>query len=76
MLQAADIITFWTTPVFNISHILDDQGVFGTFLRALFGYNASPAGLQLLTWALYLAIFVTLWQRSYRPQVSAAPSKG
>ena len=76
MLQAADIITFWTTPVFDISHILDDQGVFGTFLRALFGYNASPAGLQLLTWAVYLAIFVTLWQRSYRPQVSAASSKG
>lgn len=76
MLQAADIITFWTTPVFDISHILDDKGVFGTFLRALFGYNASPAGLQLLTWALYLAIFVTLWQRSYRPKVSAAPAKG
>ena len=26
MLQAADVITFWTTPVFNISHVLDDQG--------------------------------------------------
>ena len=76
MLQAADIITFWTTQVFDISHILDDQGVFGTFLRALFGYNASPAGLQLLTWALYLAIFVTLWQRSYRPQGSVVPAKG
>ncbi|MGL4356098.1 MAG: FTR1 family iron permease [Aeromonas popoffii] len=76
MLQAADIITFWTTPVFDISHILDDQGVFGTFLRALFGYNASPAGLQLLTWALYLAVFVTLWQRSYRPLGSAVPAQG
>ena len=39
-----------------------------TFLRALFGYNASPAGLQLLTWAAYLAIFVTLWHRSYQPR--------
>ena len=48
------------------------SGVFGTFLRALFGYNASPAGLQLLTWACYLIIFVTLWHRSYRPQGSAA----
>ena len=68
MLQAADVITFWTTPVFNISQVLDDRGVFGTFLRALFGYNASPAGLQLLTWAAYLAIFVTLWHRSYQPR--------
>ena len=42
MLQAADVITFWTTPVFNISHPRR-SGVFGTFLRALFGYNASPA---------------------------------
>jgi high-affinity iron transporter len=52
------------------------SGVFGTFLRALFGYNASPAGLQLLTWACYLMIFVTLWHRSYRPQGSAAPTRG
>ena len=34
------------------------------------------AGLQLLTWATYLAIFVTLWHRSYRPQGSAAPTRG
>ncbi|SIQ02499.1 high-affinity iron transporter [Aeromonas sp. RU39B] len=66
MLQAAGIITFGTETVFNISHILDDQGVFGTFLRALFGYNASPAALQLSVWACYLLIFITLWHRGYR----------
>jgi len=68
MLQAAGVITLWTEPVFNISHVLDDQGVFGTFLRALFGYNASPAGLQLATWLIYLAVFVTLWHRNYSPK--------
>ncbi|MNH45206.1 hypothetical protein D3C79_1075930 [compost metagenome] len=68
MLQAAGVITLWTTPVFNISHILDDRGVFGTFLRALFGYNASPAGLQLATWLAYLAVFVTIWYRNYKPK--------
>lgn len=68
MLQAAGVITLWTTPVFNISHILDDRGIFGTFLRALFGYNASPAGLQLATWLAYLAIFVTIWYRNYQPK--------
>lgn len=66
MLQAAGVIDFWREPVFNISHVLDDQGVFGTFLRALFGYNASPAGLQLTVWGAYLLIFITLWHRGYR----------
>ncbi len=66
MLQAAEIIPGATSQIFNISHILDDRGLFGTFLRALFGYNASPTPIQFCTWAVYLAVFIVLWKRSYR----------
>ncbi|WP_298439163.1 FTR1 family protein [uncultured Ferrimonas sp.] len=65
MLQAAELIPVLYPQVFDISHILDDRGVFGTFLRALFGYNSSPGLLQLATWALYLGGFTYLWNRSY-----------
>ena len=67
MLQAAEMLPVIKTAVFDISHILDDRGTFGTFLRALFGYNSSPNLLPLLIWAAYLAVFIRFWNRSYRP---------
>jgi len=65
MLQATDLISVFYAPIFDVSHILDDRGVFGTFLRALFGYNASPSLFQFSTWGLYLVIFIVFWKRSY-----------
>ena len=70
MLQSADVLPVFQTAVFDISHILDDQGVFGTFLRALFGYNSSPNLLPLVIWFAYLAIFTVFWHRGYQ-----APAK-
>lgn len=65
MLQAVEIAPIWISPLFDISHILDDQGDFGTFLRALFGYNASPTALQFGTWILYMGTALYLWHKSY-----------
>lgn len=65
MLQAAELLPVIHAQVFDISHILDDRGVFGTFLRALFGYNSSPSLLQLSTWVLYMSLFSVMWNRSY-----------
>ncbi len=66
MLQAAHLLPILHAQLFDISHILDDRGVFGTFLRALFGYNSSPGLLQLLVWGGYMATFVTFWNRGYK----------
>jgi len=66
MLQSADILPIFYTAIFDISHILDDQGVFGTFLRALFGYNSSPNLLPLIIWLVYLATFSLFWRRGYQ----------
>ncbi|MDH2431482.1 FTR1 family protein [Pokkaliibacter sp. MBI-7] len=65
MLQAAQWLPMVMSPLFDISFILDDRSVFGTFLRALFGYNSSPGLLQLLAWAGYLLVFGHFWRRQY-----------
>ncbi len=65
MLQAVEVAPIWISPLFDISHILDDRGDFGTFLRALFGYNASPTALQFGTWILYMGTALYLWHKSY-----------
>ncbi|OAN18560.1 hypothetical protein A3K86_06645 [Photobacterium jeanii] len=66
MLQAAHVLPIVHAQLFDISHILDDRGVFGTFLRALFGYNSSPGLLQLVVWASYMATFIFFWNRGYK----------
>jgi len=65
MMQAADLLPVVVEQVFDIRFVLDDQGTFGTFLRALFGYNAAPTLLQFGVWAGYLAVFLVFWNRSY-----------
>lgn len=73
MLQSVEIVSVMTDHVFDIAFILDDRGVVGTFLRALFGYNSSPTQLQFLCWVLYLGLAVTLWHRGYQqPKVAKA----
>ena len=65
MMQAAHIIPIFIEQIYNISFILDDRGVFGTFLRALFGYNSSPSLIHFVSWALFLGLSLKLWKRSY-----------
>ncbi|WCE32499.1 FTR1 family iron permease [Vibrio sp. SCSIO 43137] len=66
MLQAAHVLPIVYAQVFDISHILDDRGVFGTFLRALFGYNSSPGLLQLMVWMGYMLVFTLFWKKGYK----------
>jgi len=65
MLQASELLSVFYAHIFDVSHILDDRGVFGTFLRALFGYNASPSLFQFATWGVYLTVFTLFWKKSY-----------
>jgi len=66
----------WLPPLvpelFDVSWLLDDRGGVGEFLRALFGYNASPSLLQFGVWSGYLVLFTWLWRRTYAAPASAA----
>lgn len=65
MMQASGIVPVYVQEVYNISIFLDDRSVFGTFLRALFGYNSSPTFLHLFAWSLYMISTITLWKKSH-----------
>ena len=65
MMQAIGWLPVWVEHLFDISFILDDRAGVGIFLRALFGYNASPSLLQFVAWSGHLAIFAYLWKRVY-----------
>ncbi len=65
MMQASEILPTFVPVVYDISHILDDRSVFGTFLRAIFGYNSSPSLLHLASWAIYMITAIFLWKRAY-----------
>lgn len=65
MMQASELIPTFIPIVYDISNILDDRSIFGTFLRALFGYNSSPSFMHLISWFIYMSTALYLWKRSY-----------
>ena len=50
----AGIIPGLIEPVWNINAIVDDHGVFGQFLAALFGYNGNPSLTEVFAYILYI----------------------
>ncbi len=42
--------------LFDINHVVNEKGVFGSFLKGLFGYNGNPSLLEFSVWLLYLGI--------------------
>jgi high-affinity iron transporter len=65
MMQASELLPTFIPVVYDISHVLDDRGLFGTFLRALFGYNSSPTFIHLIAWGTYMLAAIFLWKRTY-----------
>lgn len=51
------------SPVWNSASLLREQSEIGVFLQALLGYEASPAPLQLLIWAMTLVAVMLLARR-------------
>ncbi len=47
-------------------HLMNSDGVIGSFLKGLFGYNSSPTWLEIILWALSLGFGLVIWRRAYR----------
>ncbi len=45
-------------PLWNISHILDQGSLFGSFLRAMFGYSSRPTLLEVVSYIGYIGIII------------------
>ena len=60
------VIAFGTQPVFDLTAILPDETGLGMFLRALFGYSATPEAAALLVWVTYVVVVLWLYLRPDR----------
>ncbi len=47
-------------PLFNISHVLDNKSLVGSFLRTLFGYTSKPTALELVSYIFYIGFIYYL----------------
>lgn len=52
--QEAGVIPVFIEHVWDTNGILDERGIVGSFLTALFGYNGNPSLLEVLSYATYL----------------------
>lgn len=62
-LEEAGLVPGIITPLFDINNILSDNGIAGGFLKGLFGYNGNPSLMEVIAYALYLVLIVTLYWR-------------
>jgi high-affinity iron transporter len=75
------VISVGTQTLFDLSAVLpheqDAGNVIGQFLRALFGYTATPEVTTFVVWLAYVAVVLTLFIRPVKsgpaPAASAAP---
>ncbi len=53
-LQEAALVPTVIDQVWNMNPVLDESGVVGGLLKALFGYNGNPSLVEVIVYALYL----------------------
>jgi high-affinity iron transporter len=56
----ADIVTMFSNPIWNSSWIVSNGSFLGQFLMNVFGYNASPSGLELSFYFTTLVVLIVL----------------
>lgn len=47
-------------------HIFNSQGVVGSFLNGLFGYNSAPIWMEIILWILSLGFGLFVWRKAYK----------
>jgi len=65
-LQEAHILPIIVEHVYDINHIINEKGTFGSILKGLFGYNGNPSLIELIAYWSYLipAMYFTLRTKS------------
>jgi high-affinity iron transporter len=70
-LQEAALLPTFFEHVWDVNHILDENGTVGSLLKALFGYNGNPSLLEM---AAYAAYFLTVGTFNLRQVWIALPA--
>ena len=70
------LITLGTQTLFDLSAILPHDGtnVVGQFLRALFGYTATPEATTFVVWLTYVVVVLTLYLRPIKRSSTSTPT--
>jgi high-affinity iron transporter len=70
------VIPFGTQPLFDLSGVLphsaDGGNVLGQFLRAIFGYSATPEVTTFVAWLSYVIVVLYLFLRPMKPTAPAS----
>lgn len=61
--EEAGVLPGIISPLFSINHVLNENGVFGSFLKGLFGYNGNPSLLEAMSYLAYLAVIYIAYRR-------------
>ncbi len=69
-LHEAGIWNLFQDRAYDLTEILPLSGLPGTILSGMFGYHDAPAIGEVLIWALYLLVTLTLF---FRPQAARTP---
>ncbi|AKB85225.1 FTR1 family protein [Methanococcoides methylutens] len=70
-LQEAGVVPIVVEHVWDINHIIDEKGTFGSVMKSLFGYNGNPSLIEVLTYAgYYIAVGIGLRMPGRREKVA------
>ena len=71
-LQEAALLPTIVEHVWDINHILDENGTAGLFLKALLGYNGNPSLLEVIAYVVYAGVIgVATWPKGAARQAVA-----
>jgi high-affinity iron transporter len=62
-LQEAAVIPTVVEHVWNTNFIINENGLIGSFMKGLFGYNSNPSLIEILSYAAYLGLIFYLYRR-------------
>lgn len=71
-LYEAGLWTLWMGTAFDISSVLPTDGILGSLLSGLFGYNAAPSWAEVV---VYLALLLGAGWAFFRPLPALAPPR-
>jgi high-affinity iron transporter len=74
-LQEAALLPTVVEHVWDINHILDENGTLGLFLKAILGYNGNPSLLEVVSYVVYLVVIGLADWRGWRAPVRVASSQ-
>lgn len=66
-LQEAGVISLGTATAYDITSWYNEDAWYHSLLKGIFHFNANPTVLELVAWASYLAVTMTVFVKGLRP---------